>query len=64
MFEFVWKSIWLLDFGLEQWLSGQRPPTFAEDSFNIVLGVVLMPLVIPWGHVWRRYVKQPGDRWR
>ncbi|MEA3032113.1 MAG: hypothetical protein QOH86_129 [Sphingomonadales bacterium] len=64
MFEFVWKTIWLLDFGLEQWLSGQRPPTFAEDSFNIVLGVVLMPLVIPWGHVWRRYVKQPGDRWR
>jgi hypothetical protein len=64
MFEFVWKTIWLLDFGLEQWLSGQRPPTFAEDSFNIVLGVVLMPLVIPWGYVWRRYVKQPGDRWR
>jgi hypothetical protein len=64
MFEFVWKTIWLLDFGLAQWLSGQRPPTFAEDSFNIVLGVVLMPLVIPWGHVWRRYVKQSGDRWR
>jgi hypothetical protein len=64
MFEFVWKTIWLLDFGLAQWLSGQRPPTFAEDSFNIVLGVVLMPLVIPWGHVWRHYLKQPGDRWR
>jgi hypothetical protein len=64
MFELVWKTIWLLDFGLAQWLSGQRPPTFAEDSFNIVLGVVLMPLVIPWGYVWRHYVKQPGDRWR
>jgi hypothetical protein len=64
MFELVWKTIWLLDFGLAQYLSGQRPPTFAEDSFNIVLGVVLMPLVIPWGYVWRRYVKQPGDRWR
>jgi hypothetical protein len=64
MFELVWKTIWLLDFGLAQWMSGQRPPTFAEDSFNIVLGVVLMPLVIPWGYVWRRFVKQPGDRWR
>jgi hypothetical protein len=64
MFELVWKTIWLLDFGLAQYLSGQRPPTFAEDSFNIVLGVMLMPLVIPWGYVWRHYVKQPGDRWR
>jgi hypothetical protein len=64
MFEFTWKTVWLLDFGLAQWLSGQRPPTFAEDSFNIVLGVVLMPLVIPWGYVWRRYVKEAGDRWR
>jgi hypothetical protein len=64
MFELAWKTIWLLDFGLAQYLSGQRPPTFAEDSFNIVLGVVLMPLVIPWGYVWRHYVKRPGDRWR
>jgi hypothetical protein len=64
MFEFAWKTIWLLDFGLAQCLSDQRPPTFAEDSFNIVLGVVLMPLVIPWGYFWRHYVKQSGDRWR
>src|SRR3954467_12630293 len=64
MFEFVWKTIWLFDFGLGQWLSGQRPPTFAEDVFAIGLGVILMPLVIPWGYVWRHYVKQPGDRWR
>jgi hypothetical protein len=64
MFELVWKTIWLFDFGLAQYLSGQRPPTFAEDFFNIALGVVLMPLVIPWGYVWRHYVKQPGARWR
>jgi len=64
MFEFAWKAIWLFDFGLAQYLSGQRPPTFAEDFFNIALGVVLMPLVIPWPYVWRRYVKRPGARWR
>ena len=64
LFEFAWKTIWLLDFGLPQWFSGQQPPTFAEDAFNIALGVVLMPLVIPWGYVWRHYVKAPGDRWR
>lgn len=63
LFEFVWKLIWTLGYGLPQWSSGQLPPTFAEDSFNIVLGVILMPLVIPWGYVWRHYVKRPGARW-
>ncbi|MFL6762443.1 MAG: hypothetical protein ACJ8FB_07780 [Sphingomicrobium sp.] len=63
MFEFTWKTVWLIAFGLPQWFSGQRPPTFAEDMFNIVFGVVLMPLVIPWGYLWRNYVKASGDRW-
>jgi hypothetical protein len=64
LFEFAWKAIWMLAFGLPQYFSGQQPPTFAEDFFNIMVGVVLMPIVIPWGHLWRHYVKAPGDRWR
>jgi len=56
MFEFAWKSLWAIAYGLPQWSAGQLPPTFAEDSLNIGLGVVLMPLVIPWGYVWRHYV--------
>ena len=63
MFELAWKLIWLIAYGLPQWSSGQTPPTFAEDSFNIGLGVLLL-LVIPWGYVGRRFVKQPGARWR
>ena len=64
MFEFAWKSIWMLAYGLPQWYTSQLPATFAEDSFNIGIGVILMPLVIPWGYVYRHYVKQPGSRWR
>ena len=64
LFEFAWKLIWMLAFGLPQWSSGLQPPTFAEDFFNIAFGVILMPLVIPWGYVWRHYVRAPGDRWR
>src|SRR5580765_6254995 len=64
MFEFVWKTIWFFDFGLPQWFSGQLPPTFAEDFFNIAMGVMLMPLVMPWGYVYRHYVKGHADRWR
>jgi hypothetical protein len=64
MFEFAWKAIWAIAYGLPQWSSGHLPPTFAEDGFNIALGVVLMPFVIPWGYVWRHYVTASGDRWR
>ena len=57
MFEFVWKAIWLIAFGLPQWSSGQLPATFAEDFKAIAAGVILMPIVIPWGYVYRHYVK-------
>jgi hypothetical protein len=63
MFEFVWKTIWLIAFGLPQWSSGQLPPTFAEDFTAIAAGAILMPIVIPWSYVYRHYVKQQ-NRWR
>ena len=62
MFELVWKAIWMIFYGLPQWSAGQYPPTFAEDMFNIAFGAVLL-FVIPWGYVWRHYVKRPGARW-
>jgi len=64
MFEFAWKTVWLLAFGLPQWSAGQMPPTFAEDFQAIALGVILMPIVIPWGYVYRHYIRQPAARWR
>jgi len=64
MFEFAWKTIWLFDFGLPQWSAHRMPPTFADDFQAITAGVILMPLVIPWGYVWRHYVKAPGNPWR
>lgn len=64
LFEFGWKALWMLAYGLPQWASGQRPPTFTEDFFNIALGVILVPLVLPWPYLWRHYVRAPGARWR
>lgn len=63
LFEFAWKSIWLFDFGLAQWFRGQGSPQFADDFPAIVLGVILMPIVIPWGYVFRHYVMRPSERW-
>jgi len=64
LFEFAWKLIWVLAYGLPLWAAGRLTPVTADDLFNTLFGVVLMPLVIPWPYVWRRYVRQPGDRWR
>ena len=64
LFEFAWKLIWTIGYGLPQWSAGQLPPTFADDFQAIVAGVILMPLIIPWGYVWRHYFKQPSERWR
>ena len=58
LFELAWKTTWLIAFGLPQWSSGQLPPTFADDFQAIVAGVILMPIVIPWGYVYRHYVRQ------
>jgi len=62
LFELAWKTTWLIAFGLPQWSSGQLPPTFADDFQAIIAGVILMPLVIPWGYVHRHYVRRPADR--
>ena len=64
LFEFAWKAIWMIFYGLPQWSAGQYPATFSEDMFNIAFGLILMPLVVPWGYVWRRYVKAPAEGWK
>lgn len=64
LFEFVWKTIWAIDFGLPKWLAGVADPQFREDIWLIGGGPLLFGLVIPWGHVWRRYLKPPAERWR
>lgn len=66
-FEFVWKSIWILVFGLPLSLSGGLNPSVSfggpETLIACLVGIVLVPLVVPWGYVFKQYVKAPGDRW-
>jgi hypothetical protein len=62
-FEFVWKSIWLLAFGLPLLLAGRLGPETTETLTACLMGVVLVPLVTPWGYVLERYVRAPGARW-
>jgi hypothetical protein len=63
LFELAWKTIWLVDYGLPQWKAGVNTQVFKEDFKAIALGPVVFILVIPWGYVYRRYLKNPGTRW-
>src|SRR5829696_9322952 len=47
-FEFVWKSIWVVTFGLPLLLSGRLGPETTETLIACLMGVVLVPLVTPW----------------
>ena len=66
-FEFVWKAIWILVFGLPLLLSGGLNPNVSfggtETLIACLVGVVLVPLVMPWGYVLKHYLKAPGARW-
>ncbi|HEU4881090.1 MAG TPA: hypothetical protein VFT45_02560 [Longimicrobium sp.] len=64
LIELAWKTIWVLSFGLPLWLAGQLDAATAETLKECLFGVVLVPLVLPWGYVWTQYVRAPGDRWR
>ncbi len=63
LFELVWKTIWLVDYGIPQRVAGVNTPVFKEDFKAIALGPVIFLLVIPWGYVYRHYLKKPGARW-
>ena len=64
LFELAWKTIWLVDYGLPQWRAGVNTPVFKDDFKAIALGPLVFILVIPWGYVFRHYLKKPGARWR
>jgi len=63
LFELVWKTIWLIDYGLPQRMAGVNTAQFIEDFKAIALGPVLLIPIIPWGYVFRHYLKKPGARW-
>jgi hypothetical protein len=66
-FEFVWKSVWVVAFGLPLLLTAQLDPNASfggtETLINCLLGIVLVPIVTPWGYVLKHYLRAPGARW-
>jgi hypothetical protein len=63
LFELLWKMIWVLAYGLPLCYTQRLAPDARDILINCLVGVVLVPLVIPWGYVFKQYVKAPGDPW-
>ena len=63
LFELLWKVIWVLAFGLPHWSAGQLAPDAQEVFINNLVGIVLVPLAVPWGYIFKQYFKAPGDKW-
>ncbi len=64
LWELAWKLIWVVAIGLPLWRGDRFTPATRETWGETLFGVALVLLVIPWGYVYRRYVRKPGDRWR
>ena len=62
-FELLWKVMWVLGWGLPLTFSQQLSPEAEQTLISNLVGIVLVPLAIPWGYVFNQYVKAPGDRW-
>ncbi len=62
-FEMAWKVIWLAAVALPLELAHKMD----DDNMPTVIAcsmIAVVFLIMPWGYVWRQYVKSPGDRWR
>jgi len=62
-FEMAWKVIWLAAVALPLELAHKMD----DDNMPTVIAcsmIAVVFLIMPWGYVWRQYVKAPGDRWR
>jgi hypothetical protein len=64
IFEFTWKLIWGLVVWLPALLHHSLTGDVGRNAISIVAGVVVVPLVLPLGYIWKQYVLARGDRWR
>lgn len=63
-FELIWKTIWVVAFGVPLWTAGRLEGGTLETMNECLAGIVIVAVALPWGYVVRRYVRSKGDRWK
>jgi hypothetical protein len=64
LFELLWKVVWVVASALPMWLHGGLNPYAADTLFACLMGVVLVPIVLPWRYVMVHFVRAPAEPWR
>lgn len=62
LFESLWKLIWLGVVALPRAVAGTMDDATAQVAVNCLV-VVIVLAAVPWSSAWRRFVREPGDRW-
>lgn len=63
LFELLWKLIWVVAFALRMWLDTGLDDYAAQTLFACLMGVVLVPIVLPWRYVFTHYVRASAEPW-
>ena len=63
LFELLWKLIWVVAFALRMWLATGLDKYASQTLFACLIGVVLVPIVMPWGYVFTHYVQAQAEPW-
>ena len=64
IFEFLWKALWFLFVVAPLYRADRMTDEIWSNAFACMVAIVLTPIVLPWGHVWRNYGIAPADPWR
>lgn len=57
LFELFWKTIWIVAIAVPAWLAHTVDANMMESIKACGMGVILCPIVIPWGYVWENYIR-------
>lgn len=63
IFELLWKLIWIAASALPMWLGPGLDAYASETLLACLMGVVLVPIAIPWRYAIEHFVQAPGARW-
>ena len=64
IFELLWKVIWVLAFALPMALDTGLDAYAKDTLFACVIGLVLVPLAVPWGYVMHAFIKAKAEPWQ
>lgn len=59
LFTIGYKTLWFVFVAYPLWAEGALAGSSAEAITHSFLGLPILALVVPWGYVWRTYVKLP-----